>query len=127
MLHLANAKIDAAIVPAESILERGLWRWWVQWRAAVRMLARRVMVRVTKLREAELLLQLFGVVAARSSPGSRVSAPRDAALSLEKNTVLLAQALVIAIHWSQGTHLRIVDQVVGVALVGDWGGVGGLL
>ena len=130
MLHLANAEIDAAIVPAEFILERGLWRRWIQWSATVRMLTRRVMVRVTELREAELLLRLFDIVAARSSPGSRISAPRDAALSLEKYTVLLAQvtqALVIAVHWSQGAHLRIVGQVVGVALIGDWGGVGGLL
>lgn len=68
------------------------------------------MIRVTELGETELLLNSLGVACVGGGPRSRV-APVHAALPLQENAVLLVQSVIVAVHGSQGTHLRVVREV----------------
>lgn len=65
------------------------------------------MVRIPKLREAELLLHCLGGAGVVVGP-RWVAIPRDTSLPLHEDAVLFVQPLVIAVHRSQSTHLRVV-------------------
>ena len=107
MLHLSNAQVHSSTISSQ-ILERGLRCWRVERSAGIGLLCWRVLIRVPKLCEAELLLDSLGSGGVRIL--TLVPTPRHAPLPLQEDAVLLVQGLVVAVHGSQRAHLWVMSQ-----------------